>query len=141
MFEAADDGCAPVLVALDLSAAFDTIDHVVLLSRLSDTFGVTGTALNWIKSYLTARTSFVRIGSISSSTISLDTGVPQGSVLGPLLFTLFTTPLGDIITWFELRFHQYADDTQIYIAIPRGNIICVTSNLAAYTTAVYDWLL
>ena len=140
MVEAADSGCATVLVALDLSAAFDTIDHAVLLSRLSDTFGVTRTALNWIKSYLTARTSFVRIGSISSSTISIDTGVPQGSVFRPLLFTLFTTPLGDIITRFELRFHQYADDTQICIAIRRDNIACVTSNLAACTAAVYDWL-
>ena len=107
-----------VLVALDLSAAFDTIDHAVLLNRLLVTFGVTGTALNWIKSYLTARTSFVKIGSISSSTISLDTGVPQGSVLGPLLFTLFTTPIGEIISRFGL-FHQYADDTQIYIAVRR----------------------
>ena len=140
MFEAADAGCATVLVELDLSAAFDTIDHAVLLSRLSDTFVVTGTALNWIKSYLTDRTSFVRIESISSSTISLDTGVPQGSVLGPLLFTLFTTPLGGIITRFGLRFHQYADDTQIHIAILFDNIACVTSNLAACKAAVYDWL-
>ena len=128
MFEAADAGCATVLLALDLSAAFDTIEHAVILRRLSDTLGVTGTALNWIKSYLTARTSFVRIGSISSSKFSLDTGDPQGSVLGPLLFTLFTTPLCDIITRFGLRFNQYADDTQIYIAIRRDIIACVTSN-------------
>ena len=80
MCEAADDGCATVLVVLDLSAAFDNMDHAVLLSRLSDTFGVIDTALNLIKSYLTARTSFVRIGSFSSSMNSLDTGVPQGSV-------------------------------------------------------------
>ena len=102
MLEAADAGFAIVLVVLELSAAFDTIDHAVLLSKFSDTFGVTGTALNLIKSYLTARTSFVRIGGISSSTISLDTAVPQGSVLRPLLLTLFTTPFGDIITRFGL---------------------------------------
>ena len=63
MFEAADSSCATVLVALDLSAAFDTIDHHVLLNRLLVTFGVTGKALNWIKSCLIARTSFVKIGS------------------------------------------------------------------------------
>ena len=141
MFEAADAGCATVLVELDLSAAFDTIDHAVLLNRLLVTFGVTGTALNWIKSYLTARISFVKIDSISSSTISLDTGVPQGSILGPLLFTLFTTPFGEIISRFGLRFHQYTDDTQIYIAVRRDNIACAMSNLAACTSAVYDWLL
>ena len=90
---------------------------------------------------LTVRTSFVRIDSISSSTISLNTGVPQGSALGPLLFTQFTTPLGDIISRFGLRFHQYADDTQIYIAVRRHNIACATSNLTACTSAVYDWLL
>ena len=76
MLEAADAGYAIVFVVLDLSAAFDTIDHAVLLSILFYTFGVTGTAFIWIKSYLTAWISFVRIGSISSSTISLDTSVP-----------------------------------------------------------------
>ena len=69
MFEAANADCATVLVALDQSAAFDTIDHAVLLNRLLDTFRVTGIAFNWIKSYLTARTSFAKIGSISSCTI------------------------------------------------------------------------
>ena len=88
MLEAADAGCPIVLVVLDLPAAFDTIDHAVLLSKFSDTFGVTGTALNLIKSYLTIKISFVKIGSIS--------------VLEPLLFTLFTTSLGDIITRFGL---------------------------------------
>ena len=77
MLEAADAGCAMVLVVLDLSAALDTIDHAVLLSKFSNTFGVTGTALNLMKSYLTTRFSFVKIGSISLSAISLDTAVPQ----------------------------------------------------------------
>ena len=102
MLEAADAGYAIVLVVLDLSAEFDTIDHAVLLSKFSNTLGVTGTALNLIKSYLTTKISFVKIGSTSSSTISLDTAIPQGMVLGHLLFTLFTISLGDIITRFGL---------------------------------------
>ena len=136
MVEAAHAGCPTVLVALDLSAAFVTIDHPILLNRLLVTFGVTGKALNRIKSCLTAWTSFVIIGSISSSTISMDTGVPQGSVLGPLLFTLFTTPLDEIISRLGLRFHLFAEDTQIFIAVRRDNIASAMSNLAACTSAI-----
>ena len=71
----------------------------------------------------------------------MEAGFPQGSVLEPLLFTLFTTPLGDIISRFGLSFHQYANDIQIYISVRRDTIACVTSNLAACTSTIYDWLL
>ena len=86
LFEAVDAKKANVLVALDLSAAFDTIDHMVLLRRLEHTFGVGGTALSWLRSYLHQRPSFVKNGTAQSSTVVGDTGVSQGSSLGPLLF-------------------------------------------------------
>ena len=105
---------------LDLTAAFDTIDHAILLSRLRHRFGVTGAALDWLRSYLANRKQLVRIGSDNSSSTSVPFGIPQGSVLGPLLFTAYITPLGDLIRKYGLEYQLYADDTQIYISFPPG---------------------
>ena len=92
-----DAGKVTALTLLDLSAAFDTLDHTILLSRLDDWFGVTEKALNWFKSYLTGRYQRIQIGDCLSSTADLKFGVAQGSVLGLLLFTLHTTPLSSMI--------------------------------------------
>src|SRR3989441_13331628 len=81
------------LVLLDLSAAFDTIDHNILLSRFTSNFGISGSALSLISSYLSNRSQSVSIQSHLSPSAPISTGVPQGSVLGPLLFCLYTTPL------------------------------------------------
>ena len=98
-----------------MSAAFDTVDHDVLVTRLEQRFGVTGCAIAWIKSYLSDRSQSVKIhGSVSDDT-PLVFGVPQGSALGPILFTMYTTPIGDIIRRHQLNFHLYADDTQLYV--------------------------
>ena len=105
-----------LLILLDLSAAFDTVHHNILLTRLHTRMGVTGVALKWFESYLTNRTQSVKIQDVSSKLYQLKCGVPQGSVLGPLLFTIYTAPLGDIIRRHGLSFHLYADDTQLYIA-------------------------
>ena len=80
-----------VLFLLDLSSVFDTIDHDVLLDRLRSRYGIKGTALNWFRPYLSNRTESVRVGDSSSSNRTLKYGVPQGSVLGPILFSLFFT--------------------------------------------------
>ena len=80
-----------------MSAAFDTVDHDVMVTRLEQRFGVTGCAIAWIKSYLSDRSQSVNIhGGVSNDT-PLAFGVPQGSALGPILFTIYTTPIGDII--------------------------------------------
>ena len=81
---AADSGHISILMLLDLSTAFDTISHTILLTRLSDYLGLTGTALSWFQSYLTNRKQFVTIGDFSSTPAPVNQGVPQGSVLGPL---------------------------------------------------------
>jgi hypothetical protein len=104
------------LVLLDLSAAFDTIDHGILLERLFSSFGITGSALSLLSSYLTNRTQSLSINGHSSLPSPMQTGVPQGTVLGPLLFTLYTTPLGHILSSIPISCHFYADDTQLYIS-------------------------
>ena len=110
-----------ILVLLDLSAAFDTLDHETLLNRLSERYGITENAHKWFKSYLCGRTSSVCINGIRSAPSGQKFGVPQGSVLGPLLFTMDTAPLSDIIASFGSLFHFYADDTQIYLSF---NVKC-----------------
>ena len=87
-FEAAEFDCVTALVALDLSAAFDTIDQQVLVRRLEQTFGIKGPTFGWTKSYFERRWRFVKVGNAASTTLRADTDVPQGSVVGPLL--LFT---------------------------------------------------
>ena len=96
ILRAMDDSKATVLVLLDLSAAFDTVDHNFLLERLKQC-GISGTAQSWFKSYLEDRSQKVHLRGRSSASSSLRFGVPQGSVLGPILFTIYTIPLGEIV--------------------------------------------
>ena len=111
---AIDDNKCVVLLLLDLSSAFDTVVHEILLSRLSERFGISGKALLWFRSYLSKRKQVVCVENQRSNSFDLQCGVPQGSVLGPILFTLYTSPLGDIMRHHGVSFHLYADDTQIY---------------------------
>ena len=90
MLASVDAGKVTALTLLDFSAAFDTIDDTILLRRLDDRFGVTWKALDWFKSYLTGRCQRIKLGDCLSSKADLKFVVPQGSVLGPLLFTLYT---------------------------------------------------
>ena len=93
-------GNCAVMLGLDLSAAFDTINHQLLLERLKSDFGIDGLAFSWLQSYLSNRTQYVKLGKTSSSPVELLAGVPQGSVLGPLLFTTYTSPLSNTCNFF-----------------------------------------
>ena len=100
-----------VLVLLDLSSAFDTVDHNILIKRLHDLVGMYGSVLQWFSSYLSGRTFSVCVNQIMSDTTELSCGVPQGSVLGPILFLLYILPLGTIIrSYNNVSYHFYVDD-------------------------------
>ena len=111
-----------VLILLDLSAAFDTVDHTILLRRLDTMFRIKDDALLWLRSYLTDRTQTVVINQAHSSTLPMEYGVPQGSVLGPKMFSFYTKPLGQIISRHQLHYHFYADDSQLYIQFKPGTL-------------------
>ena len=117
ILSAMDDGTITALVLLDLCTAFDTDDHKILLSRLQYYFGIHDIALDWCtcKSYLLNRLQHVCIGNAISKPVILDYSVPQGSVLGPQWFTVYTFLVRDVILKYNLNYHVYADDTQLYI--------------------------
>ncbi len=110
-----DRGCNSLLVLLDLSSAFDTIDHNILLNRFENFVGISGSALAWFKSYLSDRHQFVAMNEKVSYRSQMQYEVPKGSVLGPLLFRLYMLALGNIIRDHSVGFYSYADDTQLHI--------------------------
>ena len=135
-----DDGRVTALTLLCLSAAFDTIDHTVLLRRLDDWFGVTEKALDWFRSYLTGRCQRIKLGDCLSSEADLPFGVPQGSVLGPLLFTLYTTPLSSMISRIAVPHHLYADDSQLYVSFSWGDSAAALNGLQSCLVSVQSWM-
>jgi len=107
LLQASDSGCVSILSLLDLSAAFDTIDHGILLSRLATSFGFSGTVLSWFHSYLSNRTQRVMLEGMQSRALDLVCGVPQGSVLGPILFSLYIQPLSLVLQPTGISYHFF----------------------------------
>ena len=119
---AVDRGDVAALILFDLSAAFDTVDYEILLQRLQTTYGISDVAHRWLRSYLLVPSKYVRIGTSCSSVIDLICGVRRGSVLGPVLFILYTVGLISLIESHGLTRHLYADDTQVCDSCPASNV-------------------
>ena len=140
IFDNMDNGKVTALTLLDLSAAFDTIDHLILLLRLHRYFGISGPALRWLKSYFSDRYQSINISGTLSCPQNLPFGVPQGSVLGPVLFSLYTTSLSQVITNHNLSHRLYADDTQVYISLSQSNAQESVSTLSDCLTDILSWM-
>jgi hypothetical protein len=132
---AVDKGYGVCLVLLDLSAAFDTVDHTILLKFLHDHIGLRDTALNFFQSYLDGRTQNVSVEDKLSEKTELKYGVPQGSVLGPIEFCIYTIPLSAILNHYNIDYHIYADDTQIYC---KFNLKSVDKEIELITNCISD---
>ena len=119
---AADRGDVSLLALLDLSAAFNTVDHGILLQHLHTSHHINGLALDWFTSYLTGRRESVLYGGDTTSAALVEYRVPQGSVLGPLLFVVYTQDVPCVINECGLLSVVYADDMQIYIQVTPRDI-------------------
>ena len=135
-----DHGGVTLLVLLDLSAAFDTVDHHLLLSRFETKLSVSGTVLQWFTSYLANRKLQILINNTLSSEQEIKWGVPQGSVLGPLLFSIYLLPLGDIIRQHNLTYHIYAEDVQLYLSFQPGTVPSTAESFEHCIQDIRSWI-
>ena len=132
------------LVLLDLSAAFDTVSHSILFQRMQQELGIRGTALKWVKSYFSGRTTSVCINGCRSTKSSLNYGLPQGSIVGPVSFSIYTIPIGRIIRKHRLSYHLYADDVQLYTSFDpssQSSIDHALSSLALCISDIQSWMM
>ena len=140
LLDAVDRGDTAALVLLDLSAAFDCVDHDILLERMRVTLGLGNAVLGWFRSYLVGRKQQVRCGGKFSPFVDLLCGVPQGSVLGPILFIIYTLDLVSLAAEHNLSLHQYADDSQVYGSCPSASTASLSADISLCVDKLADWM-
>ena len=129
-----------IIVLLDSSAAFDTVDHTILLHKLKTLFNIENPALNYIHSYLVNRSFMIKIKKEHSTPRDLSFGVPQGSLLGPLFYNLYTKEIENIILQHGLKVHSYADDIQMYTTFKSDGIDKMKLTLKGCLDDVKLWM-
>ena len=131
-----------LLTLLNLSAAFDTVDRKILLDRLSNMYGIQGTALTWFHSYLDNRGQSVVINGVKSNQHTLEYSIPQGSVMGPNLYCKYTKPVAGIISQHFIQYHLYANDSQLYTSLSPDidNQSEIVSNLENCIADISKWM-
>ena len=125
---------------LDLSASFDTLDHVIMLERLEHIFGIQGLALSWISSYFQRRTQCVDVDGSKSSRVELHFAVPQGPILGPKKYTYYSKPIGNIIKNHNMDYMVYADNSQIYIVFRPSTIYITIDHVERCVCEIQKWM-
>jgi hypothetical protein len=134
-----DKGRVTIIALLDMSAAFDCVDHDQLVSDISNS-GITSSACNWLSNYLKDRQQLVVIQNSCSDRRKVRSGVPQGSVLGPLLFSMYLTGLGEVIRQSGFDYMMYADDVQIFAESSTCDLPVIIAKLEGCISLVCDWL-
>ena len=129
-----------LLSFLDLSAAFDTVDHDILLQRLETAFDIRGPVLSWIRSFLESHTQSVSFADQSSSTSPIPCGVPQGSVLSPILFLLYAADVTCIAERHNVDAHSYTDDTQLYCHGKVSSFTMMSTRLTLCIREINEWM-
>ena len=132
-------GNISVLALLDFSSALDTVDHPILVHRLRTYFGFTDTVLEWSSSYLTDRTHYVSLSNHCSAFAPVHSAAPQGSVLGPILLTMYIKPLSAIIDSHSIIHHSFADDIQLQMSAPPDRISELLHSIQSCISDVKVW--
>ena len=140
IYSAIDQDQVSLLALLDVSAAFDTVDHGILLERLSTSYGLSGMAYTWLESYITGRAQIIHVGNRHSPPSKVLYGVPQGSVLGPVLYVLYTSDVAKLVEALGLGTHLYADDTQLYGHCSPSNSFELASRVLRAIDSIHEWM-